>query len=111
MATRAQLLKKNPLVIASRALVEANAINPDRVDLNTLRVEPAGDKSVQIRGEIMVTIPTTEFDQAYSDAQDQLTAEAEEVRRQAEEAEQEKTIGEQLEIAQPAPDDEGDDGF
>jgi hypothetical protein len=99
MPSRAQLLKANPMVRAARALIESNAINPDRVDLGTLSVEAQGDKSVQIRADIMLTIPLATFQAALDGAVEEIEAE----RAAAEAAADEPALG------RPADDDE--DGF
>lgn len=92
MATRQALLKRNPIVIAARSLIERNAINPDRVDLDSLQVLAMGDKSVQIRAEIMITVPLVEFSVALGTAQDEIRAEVEEQRVLADQAEHEVAI-------------------
>ena len=122
MATRAQLLKANPLTVAARTFMERNAINPDRVDIGTLRAEPIGDKSVQVRAEVMLTMPAADFYEGLQEAQEKIDAEAEEARQAlldaastgpavtVEEAEQVGTLGEQLGIEPGAADDDGE-GF
>jgi len=106
VVTRAQLLKRNPAVIAARALIEKNAINPDRLDLESIRTVPMGDKSIQVRAEIMLTVPLSDYLEAVEYAQESIyeeeraaVREAEEIAVSAEEIEQVKTLGEQLGIA------------
>lgn len=126
MPSRAQLLKRNAMLIAARKFMADNAINPDRVDLASVRVEATGDKSIQVRAEVMLTMPTTVFMQALGEAQERLDEEAEEVRQElleaastgpavtAEEAEQLSTLGEQLGVdpfAAMTADENDDDGF
>lgn len=109
MVTRAQLLKRNPIVIAARSLIADNAINPDRVDLDSLTVQAIGDKSVQIRAEIMVTVPLAAYQDAVADAQ----AEIEEERRLAGQAEHEKALAaeeKEYDATLPVAED-SDDGF
>ncbi|MDF2915869.1 MAG: hypothetical protein K0S70_86 [Microbacterium sp.] len=99
MASRAALLKRNPLVIASRQFLTDNAVNPDRVDIDSLRAQAFGDKSVQVRAEVMLTMPADDFWQAIRDAQEQIAAEAAEEARLADQEAHEVAVAEQGEAA------------
>lgn len=112
MASRAQLLKRNPLIAATRNFLADNAINPDRVDLDTVSVVAMGDKTVQIRAEVMLTMPLQKFIQGVGEAQDRLEEEA---AAEAQEAEA-QAIADQgqaalEETADAEPETLDDDGF
>lgn len=86
MVSRAALLKRNPLTIAARAFMGENAINPDRVDIDSIRAEPIGDKSVQVRAEVMLTMPADKFWRAIEEAEAQIAVEDAKERRLASQA-------------------------
>lgn len=75
MVSRAALLKRNPLIRVTRTLLAENAINPDRVDLDSVQAMAMGEKSVQVRAEVMLTIPLETFLQSLEAASAEIEQE------------------------------------
>ena len=75
MVSRAALLKRNPLTRTVRSMLAENAINPDRVDLDSVQAMAMGEKSVQVRAEVMVTVPLDVFLQGLEEAREQIDQE------------------------------------
>lgn len=102
MVSRAALLKRNPLTRTVRSMLAENAINPDRVDLDSVQAMAMGEKSVQVRAEVMVTVPLDVFLQGLEEAREQIDQEETAAAAEAEA----QRIADQGQTADAEPDSE-----